>query len=228
MRPGGPRRHARRRRRERVIRQVRVRHRARAIGAIYYGESSFFAGDDRVGQFLDHDGCGNHVAICWDETGLAAIAFDHESSHGKKTETDTWKRHFVPPPPEMDRLLAQAFDGANRQATETLWISSGPEPRWASRLDGYSSMLTPYTMTPEAVFFSEGELRQTWLELLSLDEAHARLAIRLAEASARGPVQLTAADMTILETEPAEAAGLSGEGHAAAAALAMAGVHWPR
>ncbi|MCA9667574.1 MAG: ankyrin repeat domain-containing protein [Myxococcales bacterium] len=212
--------------RRRVDRQVliegaRLHHVLASISSIYYEDVSFseWQGDEEQGSYAYDNGQGDRLTMRWLAPGpsaaaarrgpLCGLAFGHESerSQYERDEDERTLEALGALPLPLRALAEGVADEMERLVTAGMWTVGdgeatltdevGPSTHWAHGLEMYAGFALP----GEQALFGD-RLLQSWLEAFSLDEAHARLALRLAEQSRRGPLRVEADAQQVLLTVP--------------------------
>lgn len=220
--------------RTRFIEQARIAFVLDAFSGLHFPNthSSSWAGGSRVGTYVHSTHSGNCWAFAWDERGLVALAFDHESRRSEYDQAEKARkplRWLKKLPPSLFDLAERTAGLMERLATAGLWIAGkrhGLSDAWKEPYAHGLEYLRGYALPAEEAVFGD-TLRQNWLELVSLSEEQGRLAIRFAQAAGRGPVEVSAEDEAVL-LHPPDGEG-SPEAQAAVAtaeALRTVGIHW--
>jgi hypothetical protein len=212
---------------ERIVRQVRVRHLLSAIGSLYFGECARFRGDAREGAFSIDDGSGGHEHFAWSTHGLVGVSYHHElgGPMGEEANAEDAPTCFPDLPESLRPLLEQAIRVTSGRVSGGLWVTTGAAARWREA-GSFSDHFGFYTMTPEASVRREENV-QSLLEILSLDDTHAQLAIDLAAKASAGPHVLSDEEERVLLSPPSESPDAKPTHVVVTArALAAAGIIW--
>ncbi|HTJ82521.1 MAG TPA: ankyrin repeat domain-containing protein, partial [Polyangiaceae bacterium] len=117
--------------RDEIVRRIRVRRVLDACMSIH-GASIFgdvmAEGDDNAGWYSVSDGCGNHVVLHWDESGVVGLGFDHDSGESEwpavaRDQRDPGK-YLSKLPAVLTPLGQRATDWGERLATEGFWLTA--------------------------------------------------------------------------------------------------------
>src|SRR5947207_10822984 len=154
------------------------------MSAVFFGSDSAWSGDTGAGEYYYHDGCGDYVRMAWDQRGLVALMYDHNSERG---EFNRAARHRRPYRwlPDLPRDLADLAAGLvarnERLATAGLWVldedARASDPVVPAGEHGIGWFYQYALPARQAVFGDT--LRQNWLYLHSLSTAQGELACRL-------------------------------------------------
>jgi hypothetical protein len=195
--------------RARFIEQARVAFVLDTFSGLHYpnASGSSWAGGARVGTYVHYTHSGNHWAFAWDESGLVALVFDHESGRSEYDQPEEarkplrWLKNL---PPALFDLAERTAGLVERLATAGLWTAGkrhGLSDAWKEPYAHGLEYLRGYALSAEEAVFGD-TLRQNWLELQSLSEEQGRLAIRLAQAAGRSPVEVSSEDEAVLLRPP--------------------------
>jgi hypothetical protein len=214
--------------RHRFVSQARLHATLQALSAVHYSPLCEYEGDDRTGTYVYHNGCGDHFAMAWSLEGFVALVFDHDMNDEANAPEEQWdpERFFRKVPAALAPLVSRVITLGHRAATGSLWITEEPDARWDATGQGLD-MLGGFALSAEAALFGAG-LLQSWRELSSVSEEQARLAMRLAEASSRGPIVLRPEDEATMLAKPPEGLGDPPPENAPGAALLFTrlGITW--
>lgn len=168
---------------------TRVHHAVFTLSTLYFSEAGgTWHGDVKRGWYAYDNGEGDRFDFAWNARGLVGLVFAHESPRSeysideKQRSPLRWLRGITGPAKALAIPTAVGFENnvtAGMWTTGTKLTLSDPvrSPRAEHGMDMVAGFGLP---AAEAVFGTT--LHQNWLELSSLSEAHARIAIRLASA----------------------------------------------
>lgn len=182
--------------RPRVIEMTRLHHALFTLSALYFGDpGGTWHGTSKVGWYSYS--CIHRFDFAWNARGLVGLVFDHESDRSQwnvdedKRTPFRWLRGVTGP---AKKLAAETAVGFENNVTAAMWTAGTrltlSDPVRSPRAANGIGLVAGFGLSPaEAVFGNT--LRQNWLELSSLRETHARIAIRLAGARS---TEVTAAE----------------------------------
>lgn len=214
-----------------IISQARVHHVIQCFSSLYFeGHNSTWYGDNGEGSYCYSDGQGNVISIAWNFGGVVAFAFDHEFPNeydlpvsDRMPLSKLWNL-----PEYMRPLGEEAASRVDRLATHGLWANNirvGVSDPWSYSGDGID-LLRGFTLDAESAVFGS-QLFQNWLELSSVSETQARLAMKLARAH-ETPVVISREDEHMLLTPPDQSTPPPTRENtlATAKSLAEIGIQW--
>jgi len=110
------------------LRAARLRHIVDAISEIHYGPgaTSTWDGGAEQGELCFDNGCGDALAVAWDERGIVGLNFDHESELpryqlGVADDVVPPSRAFPGVPEALLPLLREAAQWAGGEFTGAFW-----------------------------------------------------------------------------------------------------------
>jgi hypothetical protein len=192
-----------------LIAMARVHHVLFAFAGLYYGGSGgAWEGNAKKGSYVYDDNQGNRVILAWQKDMLVGLVFDHESERSEYDEDEDDRRplRWLKGLPARVRPFATktAADFENLATSgvfadgEEVTLSDPVRPRSAKH---GLHLVAGFGLEAEEAIFG-ATLLQNWLELSSLEEGHARLALRIARESEKGAVRLRPADSAQLLVLP--------------------------
>lgn len=175
--------------RARVIEMTRLHHALFTLSNLYFGEAGgTWHGTAKIGRYAYDNGCGDRFDFAWNARGLVGLVFDHESDRSQYDLDESermplrWMRGIKGPAKALATSTAVGF--ANN-VTAGMWTTGArltlSDPIRSRRGNHGLHLVAGFGLPAEEAVFGR-TLRQNWLELSSLSEAHARIAIRLAAA----------------------------------------------
>ncbi len=210
------------------LRAARLRHIVDAISEIHYGPgaTSTWDGGAERGELCFDNGCGDALAVAWDERGIVGLNFDHESELpryqlGVADDVVPPSRAFPGVPEALLPLLREAAQWAGGEFTGAFWAVGNSSVKVAGTED-----FGCWFPEDERGWMSEFSV-EDWAEQFSLDVPQVELAIRLADGE--WGVVLGTVDTECMMAAPEEAKGSPRDDEAAeraATMLAEVGIEW--
>lgn len=175
--------------RARVIEMTRVHHALFTLSALYFGGAGgTWHGTSKLGWYAHTNGCGDQFDFAWNSRGLIGLVFDHESERSQynidedKRTPLRWLRGIAGPAKKLAVATAVGFEN---NVTAGMWTTGSKltlsDPVKSPRAVHGMELVAGFGLSPEEAVLGK-TLRQNWLELWSLRDIHARIAIRLAGA----------------------------------------------
>lgn len=217
--------------RARVIEMTRVHHALFTLSALYFGDAGgTWHGTSKLGWYAYNNGCGDRFDFAWNARGLVGLVFNHESDRSQynidedKRTPFRWLRGTTG---ATKKLAVETAVGFENNVTAGMWTTGTKltlsDPVRSPRAIHGMELVAGFGLPPAEAVFGK-TLRQNWLELSSLREIHARIAIRLAGARS---TEVTAAEQDQLLELPdgCETISLS-DAQQVKDGLASLGVRW--
>jgi len=175
--------------RARVIEMTRVHHALQTLSALYFGGAGgTWHGTSNVGWYAYSNGEGDRFDFAWNSRGLVGLVFNHESERSQynidedKRTPFRWLRGITGAAKKLAIATAVGFEN---NVTAGMWTTGAKltlsDPVKSPRAIHGMELVAGFGLTPEEAVFGK-TLHQNWLELSSLRDTHARVAIRLARA----------------------------------------------
>jgi hypothetical protein len=178
---------------ERVVSQVRLRYLLAVVSGIYWGTEARLREDDDGGEFLIHDGSGNHDVIVWSEHGLVAGSFDHDNHRPDDC--------FPRAPESLASLVERVRELTRGEITGGLWVTRGEGAQACMEGEG-TSEFPGYAMTVDGALNGGAAMSQGWAELASLGPEHLAVVEALHARAESGPCELTDKEAAVLGRSP--------------------------
>jgi hypothetical protein len=209
---------------------ARLHHVLFTLSGLYYGGGGTWHGTSKHGWYAWDNGSGDRLVIAWNPRALVGLVFDHESDRSEHDVDEDeraplrWLEGIRGPAKALATTTAADFENlvtAGLWSTKTtIELSDAVKQRGGTHgLD----LVAGFGLPPDEAVFGK-TLRQSWLELSSLEESHARIAMRLASA---GVTRVTAAEQDALLELPDGCETISlAAAREAKQALASVGIAW--
>jgi hypothetical protein len=217
--------------RARVIEMTRLHHALFTLSTLYFGEAGgTWHGTSKLGWYAYGNGCGDRFDFAWNPRGFVGLVFDHESERSQYNIDEDertpfrWLRGITGPAKALAVATAVGFEN---NVTAGMWTTGTKltlsDPVTSPRAIHGMELVAGFGLSPAEAVFGK-TLRQNWLELSSLGETHARIAIRLAGARS---TEVTAAEQDQLLELPDGCQTISlSDAQQVKEGLASLGVRW--